>query len=77
MNIFRSRQCLKNYTFETCCSLFSLSYRKSVALVFRLSLSYITLDITASEDPNAAEVVKISTGVSQRTVRSECLMKEP
>ena len=45
-------------------SLFDLSYRESVASVSRLSLAHITLDITISEDPNAAEVVKISTGVS-------------
>lgn len=70
MNIFRSRQYLRNYTLETCSSLFTLSYRKSVALVFRLSLSYITLDTTTSEDPNAAEVVKISTGMSQYSVPS-------
>ena len=66
-----------NYIIVACSSLFDLSYWESVAFVFRLSLSHITLDIATSEDPNAAEVVKISTGVSYCAEYSHYLMNEP
>ncbi|KAF8621633.1 hypothetical protein AX15_007651 [Amanita polypyramis BW_CC] len=81
MNIFRSRQCLSIYITYTPFLLSKLSDWESLASVSRLSLSYVA-DITTSEDPNAAEVVKISTGqlylVRPGNIRSsrECIYND-